>query len=93
MDVFGIIYTDGYKYENLTEENQSHIKWLKFLIEDIGDRKCEYTDTAHSTLLERVRNEIARDAIDDVVEYARTRLAEYQISMIENQEDVEDADV
>lgn len=92
MDVFRIVNSDGYKFENLTEENQNHIKWLTFLVEDLAERQFEYTDTSEDGLIQKLYNEIARDVIDDMIEHARIKLAEYQISMIESQPD-EESDV
>lgn len=89
MDVFKIVSSDAYKFDNLTEENQNHIKWLSFLVEDLAERKLEYEDSKNDGLIQKLYNEIAREVVDDLVGYARIQLAEYQITMIENQDEDE----
>ena len=86
MDTHRIINTEGYRNEDLTPENQRHIVWLKYLIGDIEEQKAENADTKNSSLLEKLVNEIKRETIDEIVEFAEIQLEEYQISMIEEQE-------
>ena len=43
-------------------------------------------DTDEDGLWRKMQNEIARNVIDFIVEYAKIQLAEYQIGMIESQD-------
>ena len=87
-------WSEGYRYEDLTEENKNIIDWCRHLIEDIDGFKADYeTETEYTNTLSKIRNEIAIDTINMLKEYLKASVDEYQISLIENQPEEDEEDV
>ena len=84
-------FTDGYKYENLNSENKGIMTMLEHLIDSIDGFRFDYeVETPGTTILEKIKNEIALEVIDKLKEYLESTKSEIQISLIENQEDTLD---
>ena len=80
-------WNEGYRYEDLTNENKNIIDWCNYLIDDIDGFKADYEmETEYTTTLDKMENEIAIKVIDDLKEYLKATLDGYQVSLIENQE-------
>ena len=85
MDAMRIIDKDGYTYDDLNPENQKVITWLKALINDIDEHKMEYEPDETDSTLERMTKETALKTIDEILDFATVTVAEYQITLIEEQ--------
>ena len=80
-------WNEGYRYEDLTNENKNIIDWCNYLIDDIDGFKADYEmETEYTTTLDKMKNEIAIKVIDDLKEYLKATLDGYQVSLKENQE-------
>lgn len=87
-------FNEGYRYEDLTEENKNIIDWCKYLIEDIDGFKADYEiETEYTTTLDKITSEIAIDTINKLKKYLEGSVAEYQISLIENQPEEDESNV
>lgn len=94
MDVIGIINKEGYRREDLTEENNFIMGWLDHLYESIDGFEADYeTETEDTTLLEKIKNEIAIETIEELKRYLQGTIAEIQISLIENQPEEDESNV
>lgn len=97
MDVIRITNKEGYRYEDLTEENKAIIDWLNYLVNDIDGFEYDYTLEAQpedeTTTLDRIKNEIVVEAIEKLKDYLKLTILEYQISLIENQPEEDENNV
>ena len=96
MDVIRITNNEGYRYEDLTNENKDIIDWLNYLVNDIDGFEYDYSkeaQTEHETTLDRIKNEIAVEVIEKLKDYLRATILEYQISLIENQPEEDEDNV
>lgn len=92
MNPFIIINKDGYRYEDLTEENKKVIDWLNNLLDDMDGFTADYELTLKdedASILEKMEAEIALNTMKKFKEYAEAQIADYQISLIENQPEEE----
>lgn len=92
MNPFIIINKDGYRYEDLTEENKKVIDWLNNLLDDMDGFTADYELTLKdedASMLEKIEAEIALNTMKEFKEYAEAQIADYQISLIENQPEEE----
>ena len=81
-------FAEGYRYEDLTNENKNIIDWCKYLIDDIDGFKADYElGTEEETILEKIKKEIVLETIEELKEYLKSTITEYQVSLIENQPD------
>lgn len=87
MQTLKIIEKEGYRFEDLTKENQEIIRWLKYLKEDFEN--FEYQHDEISEILTDIVSEIADDVIEEVKTWMEIQIADYQISMAENQPEEE----
>lgn len=94
MDTLGIIEKEGYRREDLNQENQTALYWMDCLIEDLDnlknnlgfiDEEMEFPET----IIAKIKNEIAVGVIDKAVEWCKIQEAEIQIGMAENETEEE----
>lgn len=95
MDVIRITNKEGYRYEDLTEENKAIIDWLNYLVNDIDGFEYDYAEVPRETetTLDRIKNEIVVEAIEKLKDYLKITILEYQISLIENQPEEDENNV
>lgn len=95
MDVIRITNKEGYRYEDLTKENKDIIDWLNYLVNDIDGFEYDYAEVQpeHETTLDRIKNEIAVEVIEELKDYLKVTILEYQISLIENQPEEDENNV
>ena len=77
---------EGYTYDDLNKENKEIIKWLCYLREDFDSFSYE-AEWDSSQILTKLIEEIAEDVIEEVKTWIECQIRDYQISMIENQEE------
>lgn len=86
MDVFRIIKQKGYRFVDLNEDNQNRIAILNILRDDF--EHFEYQGGSDvSGIVNDMVQEIAEDVIEEVKLWLDIQIAEYQITLAENQED------
>ena len=89
MDTLRIIKQEGYRFENLSEKNQAIIRWLNFLKEDFKSFDMSVYDIDcmnPQTTIEKMKAEVAEEVIEAVERWMEIQIAEYQISLIESQD-------
>lgn len=91
MDVLRIIKQDGYKYDDLTDENKKVIDWCNYLINDLytfeyQDDDVTMVDDDELTTIGKIKKEISDDVIAQIKHWMELTVADVQISLIENQE-------
>ena len=87
-------WSEGYRYEDLTDENKNIIDWCNHLIEDIEGFKADYEiETEDISILEKTKNEIAIEVISNLIEYLKASVDEYQVALIENQPEEDEENV
>lgn len=83
-------WSEGYRYEDLNDENKNIIDWLNHLVEGLDGLKGDYElESEDTTILEKIRNEIAIQTIIEAKEWLDASIDEIQVSLIENQGDEE----
>ncbi len=88
MDTLRIIEREGYTYSDLNSDNKHSIGWLRFLLEDFDD--YEYLDgdiNDKDSIIGKIKAEIVGNVVEDIKDWMEIRIAEYQIAMIEGQEE------
>lgn len=88
MDTRRIIQNDGYTFDDLTDENKEAIRWLRFLEDQVDSFEANYLLDLGDSILNKIRKENAEELFEDLKEWISVEIAEIQISMIENQDDV-----
>lgn len=94
MDVFRIINQDGYKYDDLTDENKKVIDWCNYLIDDLKGFEFDDDDVncfdEDLTTIGKIKKEISDEVIEQIKEWLNTSVAEFQIVLIESQDNEDD---
>lgn len=95
MNVFYIIKQKGYQFEDLNEENQHIVSWLKCLRKDMENFEYQDEDVALApeTIIGKMKQEIADDVLRQVLQNVDVLIADYQICLIENQPDEAESSV
>lgn len=84
MDVLRIIEQEGYRAEDLPEEKQRILTWLRYLESDFCD--CfEYEKSYEYGIIGDLKEEIANECIEQVKVWLAIQIAEYQISFAEEE--------
>lgn len=85
MDVLRTIEQEGYRAEDLPEDKQRILTWLRYLEEDFNS--CfEYERAYEYGILGDLKEEIANECIEQVKAWLSIQIAEYQISFAEEAE-------
>ena len=85
MDFNHICSQKGYRYEDLTPENQNVIDWCKHLAGELDTFAENTIEDGGAPLHERVYNSIARETVECAKEWLETTILEIQVSLAENQ--------
>lgn len=88
MDVIRIINSDGYKLEDLTKENRDIINFMRYLKGDIKDYADSYFFDSDDSIISQIKEEIVSEAFGNLNDWLELQIAEYQIALIESQDDV-----
>lgn len=91
MDVFSIIEKDGYKYDDLTDDNKKIIDGCNYLIKDIDTFEFDDYDINVKTTLGKIKKEISDEVILQLQEWLNGTIAELQISLIESQDNKDES--
>ena len=85
MDVVYITTQKGYRYEDLKPEDKVLIDELRYLKDSLDGLKYdyEYDKKNADNTLERIRNEIACEIIDECKERLEIEILERQIALVE----------
>jgi len=86
-------FSEGYRYEDLTKENQDIIWWCRHLVEQLDGFKEDvdyYINTDKETTIDKIKKEIAIEIIEKVEEYLDGSIDEIQVSLADSQEDGEE---
>ncbi len=79
-------WSKGYRPEDLTKEHQDIIWWLRHLVEELDGFRADYEiETEKTTLLEKIKNEIAREIIDEAKQYLDDSVDEIQVSLADSE--------
>lgn len=104
MDTLRIIQQEGYRRQDLNEENQKIMNWLDHLIEQLDNLKNnvefideeienpEFVAKEDRTILGTMKYEMACKVIDKAVEWLQIEAADVQIALAENEPDEEEQD-
>lgn len=79
-------FAEGYRYEDLTDENKGKIDECRYLIESIEGYREDYRldlENEESSILDKLKSEIAIEVIDDLTEHLEATLQEIQVSLID----------
>lgn len=77
-------WSEGYRVEDLTKEHQDIIWWLRHLVEELDGFSAEYETETKSTL-EKIKNEIAKEVIEEAKEYLDSSVDEIQVSLADSE--------
>ncbi len=77
-------WSEGYRVEDLTKEHQDIIWWLRHLVEELDGFSAEYEMETNSTL-EKIKNEIAKEVIEEAKEYLDSSVDEIQVSLADSE--------
>lgn len=77
-------WSEGYRVEDLTKEHQDIIWWLRHLVEELDGFSAEYETKTNSTL-EKIKNEIAKEVIEEAKEYLDSSVDEIQVSLADSE--------
>ena len=77
-------WSEGYRVEDLTKEHQDIIWWLRHLVEELDGFSAEYETETNSTL-EKIKNEIAKEVIEEAKEYLDSSVDEIQVSLADSE--------
>lgn len=77
-------WSEGYRAEDLTKEHQDIIWWLRHLVEELDGFSAEYETKTNSTL-EKIKNEIAKEVIEEAKEYLDSSVDEIQVSLADSE--------
>ena len=77
-------WSEGYRLEDLTKEHQDIIWWLRHLVEELDGFSAEYETETNSTL-EKIKNEIAKEVIEEAKEYLDSSVDEIQVSLADSE--------
>ena len=87
MNYIEKIKEEGFRRIDLSDENQTIMRWLDYLVESIDGFESEYEDEVDntSTLIDRIKNEIEINTIEEIRGYLKGIMASIQISLKENE--------
>lgn len=86
MNTERIIQNEGYRLEDLSAHNQDVMKWLRFVEEEFEEHVEGYLDLSdNNSIIEKITNEIAADALNEAVVNLHLIINEIQISLAENE--------
>ena len=77
-------WSEGYRVEDLTKEHQDIIWWLRHLVEELDGFSAEYETETNSTL-EKIKNEIANEVIEEAKQYLDSSVDEIQVSLADSE--------
>jgi len=77
-------WSEGYRVEDLTKEHQDIIWWLRHLVEELDGFSAEYEVETNSTL-EKIKNEIAKEVIEEAKQYLDSSVDEIQVSLADSE--------
>ena len=77
-------WSEGYRVEDLTKEHQDIIWWLRHLVEELDGFSAEYETETNSTL-EKIKNEIAKEVIEEAKQYLDSSVDEIQVSLADSE--------
>ena len=77
-------WSEGYRVEDLTKEHQDIICWLRHLVEELDGFSAEYETETNSTL-EKIKNEIAKEVIEEAKQYLDSSVDEIQVSLADSE--------
>ena len=79
-------WSEGYRYEDLTKENQDIIWWLRHLVEQLDGLKSDYEiEVEGMSTLDKIKKEIALKIIDEVEEWLDGSIDEIQVSLADSE--------
>ncbi len=84
MNTRAIIEQEGYRVEDLNERHQEVLTWLRYLADDF-EQCFEYENDCEYGIIGDLKDEIARDVIEQVKTWLEIQIAEYQIGFAENE--------
>lgn len=89
MNFERICEKEGYRYEDLSDEHKKQIdvlNWLKEDFESFDDNLDAYCDIYDDdTIISKIEMEIAEKVIEGVKLWFNSTIAEYQVSLAENE--------
>ena len=77
-------WSEGYRVEDLTKEHQDIIWWLRHLVEELDGLSADY-EIEPKTTLEKIKNEIAKEVIEEAKEYLDSSVDEIQVSLADSE--------
>lgn len=77
-------WNEGYRYEDLTEENKNIIDTCNYLLESIDSFSVDY-ELEEGNTLDKIKKEIALEVIEELKEYLSSLLDDIQVGLIEGQ--------
>lgn len=79
-------WSEGYRAEDLTKEHQDIIWWLRHLVEELDGFSAEYEiETEQTPILEKIKNEIAKEVIEKAKDYLDSSVDEIQVSLADSE--------
>ena len=85
MDTRKIIEKKGYRFEDLSADDQHAMRWLEYLYADMENFEFEdgRIQSAPDSVIGQLVAEIADDVKTQMIQYMGIQIAEYQIAMAE----------
>ena len=77
-------WSEGYRVEDLTKEHQDIIWWLRHLVEELDGFSAEY-EVETNSILEKIKNEIAKEVIEEAKQYLDSSVDEIQVSLADSE--------
>ena len=77
-------WSEGYRVEDLTKEHQDIIWWLRHLVEELDGFSAEY-EIETGSILEKIKNEIAKEVIEKAKDYLDSSVDEIQVSLADSE--------
>ena len=81
-------WNEGYRYEDLTKENQGIIDLLRDLVNDIEGFKYDYEvelDMEDTPLIKKLKDEIVIETSNKIKEYLEASIDEIQVSLADSE--------